>query len=261
VWRATIALAGALALGATGCGDGESSAGETAGIATGSPERTFAPLIQTAYGADHRPVSARWFVERSTVATADSGPYAGRRYRDLRDGARGGPPAPERGSEGALERTPVYFERHDDGDSRMRISYWALYGMHAPDRAGAVAHEGDWQRVDVILDRVGDDRYLPRSAQLDFAPGDPTAPGRRELRWRGLVRHDRTHLIFINSDGDHRLEPSIDTLGCGGCIQWRTWTALSDARAEPWAGFDGPWGEVGATVASSGPLGPTAGDG
>ena len=258
--RLATALAGALVLVAgAGCGGDDSSAGEAGGVATEDPERTFAPLLQTAFGAQHRPMSADWFIERSVVRNATRGPYAGRRYRDLRDSARGGPPGPEPGG-GALEHAPVYFERRDEGDSRTRLSYWALYGMHRPDRAAA-AHEGDWQRVDVVLDRVDDDRYLPRAVQLGFDPGDPAAPGRRTLRWRDLIRHDRTHPIFISDDGDHRLTPAGDPTGCGGCVQWRTWTVLSDARAEPWAGFDGPWGEVGATVATSGPLGPKAGEG
>ncbi|NLT06804.1 MAG: hypothetical protein GXY03_10925, partial [Solirubrobacterales bacterium] len=57
---------------ASGCGDGESeSAASTGALTTPEPLRTFAPLVLVPRDEEHRPVSARWFLERSMLAFAD----------------------------------------------------------------------------------------------------------------------------------------------------------------------------------------------
>jgi hypothetical protein len=69
-------LAVALMAGASGCGDEDGSGGgpRTASaetVQTDAPERTFAPLVEVAADEPWRPLSARWFIERSQFGFAE----------------------------------------------------------------------------------------------------------------------------------------------------------------------------------------------
>lgn len=75
-WRVVVLGCCALALAVAGCGETASRAGDQAGVRTSNPERAFAPLIELAADEPWRPMSARWFIERSSLW------YAGGRCED-----------------------------------------------------------------------------------------------------------------------------------------------------------------------------------
>jgi hypothetical protein len=164
-------------------------------------------------------------------------------YLDLVDSARGGPSY-------AVMPVPVYVERRDEGDGGVRLTYWMLYGMHAPGD-GAATREGDWERVDVLLQDEGDGVYAPLGVQLDAEARNP-----REVSWQAVPRVGGTHPMVASAPGDHALSLAGDDGRCRGCVRWETWQALSDARDRPWYGFGGAWGEPGESSATTGPLGP-----
>ncbi len=307
-WLAAAACA--LCVGATGCGDDEPAAAGPDTIRTANPERTFAPLIELAADEPWRPMSARWFIERSSFWFAedrgcpdrkiavghsmpeqqdpridwiypkglgdgkdpnyyrnpngkkcdlnlaaivftdqltrpfDRGPRVdGLRprqgfYLDLADEARGGPSA----RSGAA--VPAYAERVDEGDSRVRLAYWVLFGMRGrPGEPGA--HEGDWKRIDVLLSDRGDDRYEPVGVQTED-----------DGVWDGVRLVDTTHPVVRLERATHAIGVVMSGERCATCTQWQTWKLLRDARKELWYGFGGAWGEVGSTSATTGPLGP-----
>ncbi|MDP9136090.1 MAG: hypothetical protein M3N56_14825, partial [Actinomycetota bacterium] len=275
-WRALVAwlaatLAGcALIAGASGCGgdDDDPRAESPAGVQTTNPLRTFAPLVEVAADEPWRPMSGRWFIERSVFRFAEDDGCPDRKiavghtmpeqqnpeidwiypkglggwswpayfrnpfdakceldfdlrfyadqltrphdpgvrvegirpgegfYLDLVDEARGGPVM-----EGDLTE-PVYAERTAEGDAGVRLTYWMLFGMHGtpgePD-----AHEGDWQRVDVLLHDAGDDRYEPLAVQVGMGEQKPV-----DTAW-GAARHvDGTHPVVAAARGSHAMTPS-----------------------------------------------------
>lgn len=168
-------------------------------------------------------------------------------YLDLDDAERGGDASSPRG-------VPVYFERTNEGDSSVRLTYWMLFGMHAP--ASGRAHEGDWERVDVLVSEVGPDSYVPRAVQLGL-DGDPVDPEAiRETPWDAVERDGGTHPRVVSAAGSHALSTTTSGTACDGCRPWRTWTELMLAREQLWYGYGGAWGEAGPTDATTGPLGP-----
>jgi hypothetical protein len=164
-------------------------------------------------------------------------------YLDLVDEARTGPDT--------LGDTPVYWERRDEGDGQVRLTYWMLFGMSDdPPGVRGSGHEGDWERFDVLLAHDGEDHYAPRAVQLDAGAEEP-----REIAWNEFARRGRHPAVRV-ARGHHRLSPSRPGEACGDCVRWRTWETLLDAGRQHWHGFGGAWGEPGATEATTGPLGP-----
>ena len=164
---------------------------------------------------------------------------------DLVDGARAG----EALGPGGNVVAPAYAERTDEGDGGVRLTYWMLYGMHGePDEPDA--HEGDWERIDVLLSDQGDDTYEPRSIQV-------AAPTSRHVPWSATRRVDETHPVAVAARATHTVTLATPGDGCAGCLAWATWKpAIGDAREQPWYGFGGAWGELGTSSATTGPLGP-----
>jgi hypothetical protein len=218
----------------------------------------------------------RYFTDQHTRPHGgpDREPGIGERegwYLDLVDGAARGQARPRRAGERTLlEGAPAYFEpgvASVGGAPGLRLSYWLLYAANAPlDRHDNVererAHEGDWERADVLLRRVEGGRYAPHSLVVHAEDG----PARR-LPWRDVVRlpstpsedpdpKTETHPLLLAARGSHALEASPAERECEECPQWRTWEDLRDAREEGWYGFGGAWGEVGDDDATTGPLGP-----
>jgi hypothetical protein len=187
-------------------------------------------------------------------------------YLDLVDRARPGPRQVRHdGARRVLEGIPAYVERTPelvDGQRGLRLTYWFLYGMNEPRQSatadGTQTHEGDWERVDVLLEE-GDaaDNYEPVGVRLRTSDG-----GSRQLPWDDLPRvGDRgsgtpTHAVLAAARGSHELSPRTPDRRCSGCTRWLTWERLRDLRREPWYGFGGAWGEVGDDSATTGPLGP-----
>jgi hypothetical protein len=196
-------------------------------------------------------------------------------YVDLVDRARGGERPRGAGGEGPKEiGAPVYVERRAeevDGEPGLRLTYWLLYGMNEPlDSTGnplaQSTHEGDWERVEVLLQEGGgDDEWVPVSVRLLDADG-----GRRDVRWATVRRATAagassagsssataTHPVLTATRGDHALSPAPRRgRDCAACPQWPTWSSLAPARKQPWYGFGGAWGQPGKTSETTGPLGP-----
>jgi hypothetical protein len=160
--------------------------------------------------------------------------------------------------DGSLAGVPAYFAfeaAEVRGKAGLRISYWLLYGRgerRDPERPGAtVIHEGDWERLDVVLQRAGRKRYRPLAVRFHSDGGTRTVP------WDEVERSGpgASHPVAYAGRRTHTLRPAGD---CdGGCTRWRTWDRLRDAREEPWFGYGGGWGSVGFTSVGSGPLGPS----
>jgi hypothetical protein len=134
-----------------------------------------------------------------------------------------------------------------------------LYVFIEPRAAtGAVdaddVHEGDWERVDVLLRRDGDG-YEPLALRVH-------ADGRaRETAWEDVPRASEegdssTHPLLAAELGSHELSPARGGSSCPRCPRWPTWSRLRDLRAQLWYGFGGAWGEKGEGSSTTGPLGP-----
>jgi hypothetical protein len=158
--------------------------------------------------------------------------------------------------DGSLVGVPAYYARDRvtvAGQPGVRLSYWLLYGhgqRRDPDAKGAVVdHEGDWERLDVLLQhRDGNSRYVPIAVRYHSDTSVTT------VNWDEVERARGTHPIADASRESHTLRPPDD---CPDCTDWPTWRDLRDVREQPWFGYGGGWGSIGATEASTGPLGPS----
>ena len=201
-------------------------------------------------------------------------------YLDLMDWAREGPPRADGGSPDAAQ--VLYKRRHPAPDARpgLRLTYSMLYGMSEPrDASGrpivALTHEGDWERVDVLLSGEKG-RYEPVGVRLIHEQQPP-----RWIPWSTLHRAldertgRRTHPVLYAARDSHTLHArpgrhrhevrlgretvtivDLAAASCKYCGRWRTWEDLADVRTQPWYGFGGAWGKPGRTEATTGPLGP-----
>jgi hypothetical protein len=181
-------------------------------------------------------------------------------YLDLDDRAKArlrGPVAPRLAA-------PVYVERRDErfaGDRAIRLSYWMLFPVNAaardrsPTASSSGAHEGDWERLDVVLAyrRRGS---APQPTAVTVYLGDA---GARELPWSTVPEIDaRTgrraaaRPVVTLAAGSHT--PMLRR--CQTCQRWHVWQRVVLARHEPWYGYGGAWGDVGRDSSSTGPLGP-----
>lgn len=176
-------------------------------------------------------------------------------YLDVMDWARGGQPLQE-----GRVAAPAYVERHAedvDGEPGLRLTYWLLYGMNEPHGPGGpidrLTHEGDWERIDVLLQDGDDpDEHVPVAVRLH------DGGAQRDVPWESVRRGGpgSAHPVMSAARGDHTLSATTRGGDCARCPQWRTWTELADARKQPWYGFGGAWGKPGATEETTGPVGP-----
>jgi hypothetical protein len=212
---------------------------------------------------------------RSAGLEADEGFYL-----DLLSDSHDGDPVAGGDGRPAPGDVPVYYEREMvrvHGRSGLRITYWLLYA-HSDSRdakgLSVLSHEGDWERVDVLLERRGERRWIP----VEIAFGSPEAR-LRTVPWRELERSGSHPVVFSARDshtsyaraGEHRRRVPAgrrgggrgrgaavldETATCDDCASWRTWALLAPVRAQPWYGFGGGWGLAFEKDAMSGPLGP-----
>ncbi|MEX1141497.1 MAG: hypothetical protein WEB79_04215 [Thermoleophilaceae bacterium] len=178
-------------------------------------------------------------------------------FLDLRDSARNGQRgATEGDAGGGTVRVPAYVERHSeqiDGADGLRLTYWLLFSMHAPPDPEAARHEGDWERVDVLLRAGGrDGEYEPWMVRLRAGEGEL-----RDVAWDrlDLAGGDGAHVLLETARGGHELAPARRG-SCAGCVEWPTWKRLLSAPGQRWYGFGGAWGELGRGAGTTGPLGP-----
>ncbi len=171
-------------------------------------------------------------------------------YLDLKDEFRAGP----RGKDPTV---PIYAETKAQqvaGKPGVRISYWMLYGRHEPNhgfdaRYWEPAHEGYWERFDVLLQHEPDsDGYTP------FAVSARAEGRRREIAWDDLELVGGTHPAMDAGRWNHELVPTSKK--CSRCARWRTWRNVRELVEQPWYGFGGAWGEFYATGTRTGPIGP-----
>lgn len=175
---------------------------------------------------------------------------------------------------------PVTFELRPErhaGEPAVRITYWLLFGMHRPPgrsaAVAALAHEGDWERVSVLLHREeGKNRYTPISIRYYRVDGahedvpwqsvphvrwrfDPAERTRIEVLYKG---GNGTHPIVFAARGSHTPYPKPgryraasskggaawydETSACPDCLEWRGWYDLMDMEAQYWYGYGGGWG-------------------
>jgi hypothetical protein len=116
--------------------------------------------------------------------------------------------------------------------------YWHLRNDDFP-----VAHEGDWERIAVVLDGG-------RATHVDYYQhhGAERCP-RREAR-----------PVVYSALGSHASVPRQvagldDTVRAG--LEWHTWYDLRDVREAGWFGYGGAWGNLGEVSDGTGPLGPS----
>lgn len=166
------------------------------------------------------------------------------------------------------------------------LTYWMLYGLSEPPGPSpamrAFVHEGDWERISVRIAKLGpedSDRYLPLSARYHYHEHSREIPWyavRRVVGGTGVEQGGATHPVVYSAEGSHAsywragryeavYEPGgrrllavhDDAITCPECPQWHTWKLTRPVRGELWYGFGGAWGKVGASAATTGPLGPS----
>lgn len=188
-------------------------------------------------------------------------------YLDLADRYQRGPaPVASNGRRILVRDVPIHASQQPDeidGEPALRGSYWALFAKeevsnpppppnpyHLED-----SHEGDWERVDVLLRDEGDDNYVPVGVQLG-------GPKSRLLPWdalsvaSGSSSELETHPVLTSARGVHTLSAQKAGDDCSRCARWLTWRKLADIREQPWYGFGGAWGDKGPVPEQTGPIGP-----
>lgn len=208
-------------------------------------------------------------------------------YLDLANGQRRGHrDAHKEGPQTFLRDVPAYVQRDEERIGRrtgIRLTYWLFYGFSEPPGPRGftrlVSHEGDWERVSVLLRRGREpDTYVPQSARFHFHNEYRDVPWYAVKRASGTGRRPTppTHPVVYSARGSHasfwragefespfetggRRHFSVDdvAIACPDCPQWRTWELVRGVRDEPWYGFGGAWGKVGSSGDTTGPLGPS----
>lgn len=208
-------------------------------------------------------------------------------YLDWTGGAPASGVAPFADAEDGVGRAieaPIFYEQTSD-----RITYWMFYG-HDPKANSsfdntvpealvdsALAHEGDWEHIDVILvdGKASEVRY--------YGHGCPSID-----RPYATAEKVGTHPVIYVAEGSHASYPEekipqfpgFPWPDCGifkgvtdfaafddsaGSVTWRTWKQSAFARplenrSQCWYGFGGAWGETGnfafGRTHDTGPVGP-----
>lgn len=161
------------------------------------------------------------------------------------------------------------------GTRGLAITYWFFYGYDQPpldlgpgvspaveeSLSALLAHEGDWERVVVLLSLD----LRPRGVR--YHQHDTS----RFVPWARVARAAGAHPVVWVAQGTHAsyakpgttrlcIGPTdclLDRRDAGGALV-RGWRAgLVPVRTQPWYGFGGAWGRVGGLSATTGPLGPS----
>ncbi len=183
-----------------------------------------------------------------------------------------------RGELGDEIAAPMLYEVRRSG-GELLITYWLFYGYSRPFiNVGSdtrhnlldLAHEGDWENVDVALaSEGGADAVLRPKRVLFYGHGHPTSRTWAEVERVG------THPVVYSALNSHASYPvaaeqrgeGTEVCGPVGCshdfrnqgMRWDGWEdgRLRSARAQPWYGFGGAWGAAGELPDTTGPLGPS----
>jgi hypothetical protein len=161
---------------------------------------------------------------------------------------------------------PVFYEYQPHS----YITYWFFYAYDEFRTDGLVfqSHEGDWERVSILLDFDEEPqmiRYYYHSHHSDKL-------------WKDIIL-DEGHPVVYSALGTHASYDTADSHPIeeipvvGGVLgvsdhtdagyKWSTWNNLLRVEIQPWYGYGGAWGAVrggGTTVSgemNTGPLGPS----
>ena len=178
---------------------------------------------------------------------------------------------------------PVFYEFRRGNQSRLRLTYWFFetnslpHLTVGPSRSRVAAHEGDWESIDVVLDK---DSHEPQRV-LFYAHGknpkarewpevctvDTSAPPRDPGAEACAHGPEPGHPVVFSAYLDHASYPEPRRgWPCGfDCSDWTargpvwdTWdTGVLAVVDRPWWGFGGAWGAGGGTKGEIGPLGPS----
>lgn len=157
---------------------------------------------------------------------------------------------------------PLYYEqgRTDDGN-KWFVTYWFF---HAKNEKSPVNHEGDWERVAVLLSNtfVAEKIVYYRHGESCTKEYDFTDPAVRKVTGTShpLVYSALGSHGSYTSSGEQSLlcehVPFVKDYTGSGEI-WDTWgSSRYHLPAQTYYAFGGAWGEIGATTHTSGPLGP-----
>jgi hypothetical protein len=197
-------------------------------------------------------------------------------YIDLPDRLRKRKLSTQRnGDQLVLKSSPVYYERHAEGQD-VRLTYWLFYPFSFPTGTNEkIGHEGDWERVSVLVQQTAPGLWRPLSAQfhahsgsVDVAwadvrkapdeSGRPTHPRAYAAKGSHATYRRGGRYLQILSSGSHKIVAvKDDARACPQCPLWFTWERLVNAEKQPWYGFGGAWGRVGSAPDFTGPLGPS----
>ena len=186
-------------------------------------------------------------------------------YLDLLTDATAGRRLAGSPAEPRVDGVPVYVERSPvvgggGGPERVRFTYWMLFGAEAEGGGEgeggepSIVHEGDWERVSVLLERAGHDRWLPLAVRYHGGGDDGDDA---EIPWRAAPRVEATHPIASLARGTHTPRPATAD-ACSGCLVWSTWVPARLVHAQGWYGYGGAWGDARDDSRTTGPLGPGA---
>lgn len=240
-WRALAAwlaatLAGcALIFGASGCGDDDGPRAASPGaVKTTNPLQTFAPLIEVAADEPWRPMSARWFIERSVFGFAEDDGCADRKIAV-------GHTMPEQHNPeidwifpkglGGWS-WPAYFRNPENAkcelDFDLRFYADQLTRPHDPGPRVEGIRPGEGFYLDlvdeartgpVVEGKLSEPVYAERTDEGDDGvrltywmlfgmSGEPGEPGAREGDWERVD-------VLLHDAGDDRYEPLSVQVGMG----------------------------------------------
>ncbi len=207
-------------------------------------------------------------------------------YLDLADDQREGRQpgdAREGGQRVFPGDVPAYWEWHPEGENGRRITYWLFYANSVPPGpkgSELFAHEGDWERISVLIRQGTDDaHWLPVSARYHFHNENQDYPWNAIELVQANPDATATHPVVYSAKGSHASYPRAGSYpepfridgrpaftvrdratSCPDCPEWRTWKLLTSAEAQPWYGYGGAWGAIGrgkVPEGGTGPLGPS----
>ena len=155
---------------------------------------------------------------------------------------------------------PVYYQFQSTPNT---VTFWFFYSYNRdPDSAGQVNHEGDWERITLLLDANNYPTKVVYSSHNNQACLLPWASAPKYSKNGG------THPVVYSAKGSHASRPyasdvwatdfvlAADSTADKG-VAWQTWDRPRSVTGEAWYGYQGGWGEPGNFSFTTGPLGPS----
>jgi hypothetical protein len=186
--------------------------------------------------------------------------------------------ATTQGQQAVIETAPVYHQTQPEPKADpgvKRITYWFFYPYSIPPGGNdKIAHEGDWERISVLVKELRRGvwqplsvRYHEHDTHIDVpwsdvrrAPGDKGDTHPRAYVAKGshaTYRRAGKHIQVLAPGGREIIRVKDDARACPKCPLWFTWLNLIEVTHLPWYGFGGAWGQVGEITGTTGPLGPS----